>query len=134
MEKEEKETIYIPVTGKQLGFAIATVVFAISSYPVANWINPDVRSDPFTGTQGEKLSKRINNIDFAYEDIENRVSLLEHDVIECRSKQDKRDASINEGQRRFNLLWDKVITFQAFANQKHVSQDEKIKDCMRTHK
>ena len=58
-----EEAVHIRVTGKQLGLALAVVVAALSSYPLANWFSPSVRNDPFTGEDGAELTDRIELVE-----------------------------------------------------------------------
>ena len=71
-QDEEKIYIRIPVSGKLVVSSIVALVLAFGAYPVANRINPDARSDPFTGEQGSDLA--------------DRVDVLELDVSSCRQR------------------------------------------------
>ena len=58
-----EEAIYLRVTGKQIGLALVAIITAVGSYPVVNFLNPNVRNDAFTGSDGLELEDRIENIE-----------------------------------------------------------------------
>lgn len=74
-----EEAVHIRVTGKQLGFAIMALVAAIGGYPLANQFNPNLRSDPFTGSDGKEQSRRSD-------EIEDRIEILELEVAQCQQR------------------------------------------------
>lgn len=104
------------VTYKQIAVFALSIVAAYSS------------GDYFIGNN----NKSDSSTSLEYNDLDDRIRQLEHDVTECRAKQTRRDNNIKEGQRRFNILWDVVHTHQARVNEKHNSQDRLITECMRS--
>jgi len=64
----EEEKIYIPITAKFIGATMVAMVVAFGSYPLANWFNPDLRNDPFTGARGDGLEDRIETIEVELSD------------------------------------------------------------------
>ena len=92
---QDSQTVFIPVTGKQLGIAIIAILTMVGGPPVLNRLTPDVRNDPYTGTQGAAIDKRVSAIEEARDANEDKletfdlqISLLQHDRDECRNRGD----------------------------------------------
>ena len=102
-QDEEKIYIRIPVSGKLVVSSIVALVLAFGAYPVANRINPDARSDPFTGAEGNDLADRID--------------VLELDVSSCQ----KRNSNHREAQ----------ASILATLKTKIQSNEYLIKQCMK---
>ncbi len=77
-DKEDGDWISIPVSKMQARIALTVVVAALLGgigYPVVSSVLP-ARHDPFTGKQGAKLERRIENLENKYHDL--RFDLKTH--------------------------------------------------------
>ncbi len=96
MASPQKDTITL--TPKQLGIILAAVLAVVGGFPIGvNKLTPDVRSDPFTGKDGERLKAEIrrecqsnlSHIQSQIDDIEESDTELHAEHSALRSAYDK---------------------------------------------
>ena len=75
---DEKE-IHLSLTPKQIGAIIVVVGALANGGTLANFFNPSVRADPFTGKQGEALTERVDLLE---------IELMEFEKF-CEDRYDK---------------------------------------------
>ena len=74
MGEEEK---IISLSAKQVSAVLIALFTLLAGPPVANILSPDLRADPFTGTEGRELRN----------DMEQHVASLQRQLDQCQQRQ-----------------------------------------------
>ena len=60
------------------------IIFASNAGFMLNKSSPEMRSDPFTGTEGRDMERRLDRVDAEQQKMIYRMRLREDDAKECR--------------------------------------------------
>ena len=71
-------------TTKVLYWFIATLIGSVGLNQGINKVTPTVRNDPFTGSEGREMERRLDRIDSEQQKMIYRMLRREEDAKECR--------------------------------------------------
>ena len=124
---DNEESVHIRVTGKQIGIILVAIAGLTGWYPVANYVNSDVRFEAFTSSDGNELDDRITIIEF-------EIGIIKKDDASCAERARQLVKKIDRHSNIFSALRYKVYEFQTKTNAENRSRDELIRQCMASRK
>ncbi len=124
-------TFHFTLMPKHVVFAFTVLAGLIAGPPAANYFNPNVRADGYTGTQGGAHEERTTALEDWQDGAELRLTAAEYAYGQCKVERDELRMDVDTHLLFSTERVNQIIGFQARTTEHIKYLDRTVNDCMK---